>query len=88
MTKNQEVTIREVYNLVDTKISEVKSSIQRLDDKFMALEAGRLTRVETRVAEMYATHAIETRNTSFWVAFITSVVTGILILIAKYFLKI
>lgn len=44
------VTIETVYNLIDRKIGEVNASMIRLENKFDTLEAGRLTAVESKVA--------------------------------------
>lgn len=52
MVKNgNKITVQLVYELVDRKVGEVNKSISRLADKFDDLEAGRLTNLETRVAE-------------------------------------
>ena len=47
-------SIRELYSLVDSKMGEVNMSIQRLEAKFDALEAGRFTRLEGTVATVVA----------------------------------
>ena len=53
MTKNgDKITVREVYELVDKKVGEVYDSIQRLENQFQALEAGRLSHLETTIAEL------------------------------------
>ena len=52
-TKNgDKVGIREVYQLVDKKIEEVNQSINRLENKFDLLEAGRLSKIETTIADL------------------------------------
>ncbi len=48
------VTIRELYALVDGRISEVNVSIQRLEGKFDGLESGRLSAIERSYAELKA----------------------------------
>ena len=51
MTKNNErITTSQIYELVDKKIGEVNESIQKLDEKFTRLEEGRLSSLETKVA--------------------------------------
>lgn len=47
-----ELTTADVYNLVDKKVGEVNISVQRLEAKFDALESGRLSGVETKVANI------------------------------------
>lgn len=47
---NDSVTIRELYTLVDQKITVVNASISRLEAKFDALEGGRLSKLESRIA--------------------------------------
>lgn len=47
---NENVTVRELYQLIDSKISLVNSSILRLETKFDNLESGRLSSLEKDVA--------------------------------------
>ena len=60
---NDRVSIREVYNLIDsrftqvsisidTKVGQVAASVDRLEGKFDTLEAGRLSAVEKEVANV------------------------------------
>ena len=49
MTKNNFST-KEIYELIDKKVGEVNTSIQKLDDRFTRLEEGRLSSIETRIA--------------------------------------
>lgn len=44
------VTIREVYNLVDSKTKEVNDSVSRLEQKFDNAISGRLSNLEMKVA--------------------------------------
>lgn len=46
------VSIRELYTLVDQRIGDVNKSIERLEQKFDALEAGRLSRLEGVVSNI------------------------------------
>lgn len=52
MEKNGTVSIREVYQLVDTKVEKVNQSLLRLEGKFDSLESGRLSTLEANVANM------------------------------------
>lgn len=52
MTKNTGITTAQIYELVDKKIGEVNNSIIRLEAKFDILEQGRLSSLETKVADM------------------------------------
>ena len=52
MTKNTGISIAQIYELVDKKIGEVNASIIRLETKFDQLEQGRLSNLETKVADM------------------------------------
>lgn len=45
-------TVREVYKLIEEMRQELSSSINRLESKFDLLEAGRLSTIETKVANM------------------------------------
>jgi hypothetical protein len=51
MTKN-DVTVKMVYELIDKKVGEVNSSVLRLEGKFDTLEQGRVSHLETTVAEL------------------------------------
>lgn len=46
------VTNRDLYNAIRDLRSEFTGSIQRLDDKFMQMEAGRLTRAENAINKL------------------------------------
>lgn len=52
MTKNNNISLKDIYELVDGRIAEVKSSMLRLETKFDALEAGRLSTLETNFANL------------------------------------
>lgn len=53
MTKNGEkFSLKDIYNLIDSTRRELNASIKNLDDKFTALEVGRLSNLETKVADM------------------------------------
>lgn len=56
MTKNNgsNVTVRELYTLVDQKMAQTHSAIERLENKFDTLEAGRLSATEKAVSEVTA----------------------------------
>lgn len=54
MTKNDNVTVRELYTLIDQKVGQVNASIVRLENKFDTLEAGRLSAMEKATAEVTA----------------------------------
>ena len=46
---------KEIYNLMDKMRSEITEHILRLETKFDALEAGRVSRLEKEVAQLTAT---------------------------------
>lgn len=48
--RNDSVSVRELYQLIDQKIGQVNVSINRLETKFDGLEAGRLTSLEREVS--------------------------------------
>lgn len=52
MKSGNGATLSQVYELVDKKIGEVNESIIRLETKFDILEAGRLSRLEGKVADL------------------------------------
>lgn len=49
---DDEVTIREIYTLLDTSKREIMTSINRLEDKISSLESGRITNIEKDVANI------------------------------------
>lgn len=55
-----EITIREVYDLVDKKMGDLDKSlgsrIEKLSDAFMKLEEGRVSALEKQVAELTASY--------------------------------
>lgn len=52
MTKSDNVTVRELYTLLDNRMTQVNASIERLENKFDSLESGRLTNVEKALANV------------------------------------
>lgn len=58
-------TLREVYTLVEDTRKEVTSSINRLENKFDLLEAGRLTMLEKDLANLQGKLAIIAAIISF-----------------------
>lgn len=48
------VTIRELYTLIDSVKKDITITIQRLENKFDTMEAGRLTRLEREHADLKA----------------------------------
>lgn len=73
MTKKNGVGIKEVYELVDKKIGEVNASIQKLDDRFTRLEEGRLSGLETRIANFEGKIMATTGIIAFAVSIIIAV---------------
>jgi len=51
---DQEITISEVYNLIGDVRKELTTNLQRLENKFDTLEAGRLSRLEKDFATKMA----------------------------------
>ena len=60
--------IREVYQLVSEMRKELSDSISRLENKFDALEAGRLTSLENRFANLQGKMSIVAGVVSFLVS--------------------
>ena len=50
--KNNNISVREFYTLIDQKITQVNESIQRLETKFDQLESGKLSNLATKVANI------------------------------------
>lgn len=50
--KNESVTIRDVYELVDAAKTSFEKSIDKLSDRFNTLESGRLSALETKTANI------------------------------------
>ena len=50
--ENTAVTVRELYQLVDQKMDQVNKSIIRVETKFDDLAGGRLSKVESDVANI------------------------------------
>lgn len=49
---SENVTVRELYTLVDQKMDQVNKTILRVEQKFDTLESGRLTELERNVSNM------------------------------------
>ena len=79
MSKNENISYRDLYDLVDKKMEKVNSSIKDLTDKFDALEAGRLSSVEKQVAN------IEGR--AMMIPLLVSVGLGLFFTIVNYILS-
>ena len=47
--KTNNLSLKDVYQLVDATRRELNESIKTLDDKFTQLEAGRLSNLETKI---------------------------------------
>lgn len=54
----EKATIREVYSLIEEMRKEITGSINRLENKFDTLEAGRLSTLETKFANLQGRMAI------------------------------
>lgn len=48
----ENVTNRDLYDALENQRKEFLGAVQRLDDKFMQLEAGRLTRAEGNITDL------------------------------------
>lgn len=58
---------------------ELKQTTKELSDGFLTLERGRLTRLETAMAEFRVIHKVEAGSTARWVSFWTTVATAVAI---------
>ena len=77
MKNGDKASVREVYNLVEEMRKELSGSILRLESKFDLLEAGRLTNLEIKFANLSGRLKI--------IAIVVSVITsGIFILLNHY----
>lgn len=74
MTKNNNPTFKEIYQLIDQKVGEVNASIIRLEAKFDSLEQGRLSRLETSFAELQGRIVATTSVVAFIISTIVAVV--------------
>ena len=81
------VTVRELYELVDHKVGEVNTSIQRLEGKFDALEAGRLTRLEGIVATLTAEVSAKKDQDRIFVGIIAFVISTAIAIMGIIFRK-
>ena len=59
---DRSVSLKEVYELVDRKMSDVLVEVKDMRAEFSKLEAGRLTKVETTVAELSAIVKVNEAN--------------------------
>ena len=71
---NHFVSYEKMYTLVDAKLSDVKDSMQRLENKFDTLEAGRLSALERQFSNLQGRMAV----VAGVIAIIISVATTIL----------
>ena len=51
-SKNDSVTVRELYTLVDSKMSEANKSISRVEDKVDGLGSGRISNIEIKLSNL------------------------------------
>lgn len=87
MTKNgDKVTIREVYTLIESSKSELKTDLLRLENKFDNLEAGRLTRLEHDFNETRS-ELSNTKGKLFAITTIIALVISLIGAILGFFLK-
>ena len=74
-----EISTQQIYELIDRKISEVNTSVIRLETKFDFLEQGRLSSLEKEFANLQGRMAI--------VAGIVSVVISLVFIAINFYLK-
>ena len=78
--KNDKDTYKDLYGLVDRKISEVNASIQRLENKFDVLEQGRLSRIERDFANLQGKMTVIA-------AVVSIVISGVFLIFDIFFKK-
>ena len=78
MVKNN-LSLKDIYQLVDSTRRELNDSIKSLEDKFIALEQGRISNLETKVADMQGRIVATTAVISF----VISIALGIMGFILK-----
>lgn len=89
MKEEDKVTVRELYTLIDSVKKDVMGTVLRLENKFDTMEAGRLTRLEGRVSELFAQQASEQGSVKT-TAFLIPVAIGVffsVINIVLFFVK-
>lgn len=79
MTPKDLVTVRELYSLVDEKMSSLYEGVGKIEE--------RLGRVEVRQGVMQETIRIETRNAAILFSAATSIILMIIGSLITYFLK-
>lgn len=82
---NGQVSNRDLYDAVNGVRSELGGAIQRLDDKFTTLEAGRLTRAEAnindlRIELLKATDALKQNQATISLKFVAIQTIGYILL--------
>ena len=73
--KDGRASLRDLYTLVGEMRSELSSSIQRLENKFDTLEAGRLSTLESKFANLEGRIVATTGVIAFVVSIIIAVVS-------------
>ena len=77
-TNGDKPTYKDIYNLVDETRKELSSSITRLEAKFDQLEAGRLSKLETNMAELQGKIVATTALIAFIISTGIAVASGFL----------
>ena len=78
MKNGEKATIREVYQLIDERMKGVSDTMNRLEKKFDDLEAGRLSSLETKFADLQGRLAV--------IAGVVSVIISVAIAVLNHFL--
>lgn len=73
MTKNS-LSIKDVYVLVDNMRKEINASINRLEDRFVKLEEGRLSVLENTVSKIQGKMVAVTGTIAFFISLIISII--------------
>lgn len=81
------VTNRDLYDAINGLRVEVTGQVQRLDDKFSQLEAGRLTRAEQAIGSLQVRDATLSTKVYVLVFIISSVVSAIITAVALKFIR-
>lgn len=77
MTRGEQVTFKDLYELLDKRTNEIYKVVDNLRRSFDELEAGRLTRLETRVAEMEGNAAGVKNNSTNIYTILSLIIAGL-----------
>ena len=81
--RKNDLSLKDIYQLVDSTRRELNESIRILDEKFSTLEAGRLSNLETKFADFKG----EMQGRNAIISGVVAFAISIIFIIINYFLK-